>query len=157
MNTQVGIWIDLGEAVLVALNGERVAVERVGSQIRRKHRSTGGVRSKLHFWHRSVISARKEETRRDHEIVDFCRAVHERIQRVDGPIGKLFLFGPGEAKTDLSQFLLDHGWPKSRLDPPETIDNRISERQIVAAVKAHFGRSSPRKSLRRAGAPVRET
>jgi hypothetical protein len=54
-----------------------------------------------------------------------------------GDCGKLLVMGPGEAKTELHSRLLKHH-PTGPAVTVETAD-KMTERQIVAKVKAHFG------------------
>lgn len=51
-------------------------------------------------------------------------------------IQKLFLFGPGEAKSELKERLEKHGLGE-RIVGIETVD-RMTDRQIAAKVRRHF-------------------
>ncbi len=61
--------------------------------------------------------------------------------------GHLVLFGPGEAKGELHKRLIKASLD-ARVEAVETSD-RMTDPQIAAKVRAHFGLSAPRASQRR--------
>ena len=148
MQDRVGIWVSYKRALIVRVrDGDVRSVTEVPGDVDPKHRATGGFRSSRPFWHRSVVSAGREDARRDHEIVDFFGRVVASV----GDASKIFMCGPGEAKQGLhSRFEIQPVAGRELLDP-ESTEGHLTDNQIVAHIRHRFGIDAPRSVIPRTG------
>jgi stalled ribosome rescue protein Dom34 len=140
MDHATGIWLDQSRAVIVQIKEEGIDVTEVPAVIDRKHRSTGGVGASQPFWHRTVTSGTRENERRKHEIQSYFKSVYEAAGGGD----KVAIFGPGKMKLGLQDYLLTHGCPADQIKKVESTHSRMSQGEIVALVREHFGMAAPR-------------
>ena len=140
MSQKIGLWLDYERALIVRLNEASVEIDHINSSVEPKRRSTGGVRSSRPYWHRSVNSAKKQDTRRDQEIQRYFSELEAALGKPDS----LYIVGPGEAKQNFRNYLLDDGFSENQVDFCDTSSSRETEGQIVARIKAHFGMDAPR-------------
>ena len=133
MSDQAGIWIDHRKAVLVALtaDGERTSVILSGAIT---HLERGGDRPlNGRFEPRQVPADDSQQRAITGQLNTFYDAVILALKTLD----PLLLFGPGEAKHELHKRLkkMKRG---AHVDAIETED-KMTEPQIVAKVRSHFG------------------
>lgn len=129
MNHKVGIWIDQTKAVIVSASADRLTAMTVEPD--------PGPQS----WHR-------DDPRLD-------RYYDEVIGQLGQPEA-LLIFGPGEAKLELSERLTHVKVLADCIVSIETTDT-LTDPQIVAKVRQHYliarpGGSTPRDPARRGGA-----
>jgi len=131
MKLHAGLWIDHREAVIVTLNEAGETVEHVASHAgKREERSAGG--SQGAFESQKV----KADDSRQHSLTEHLNTYYDAVIDSLPNIEGVLCFGPGEAKTQLKQRMVEKHWP-GHLAPVETVD-RMTEPQIVAKVKEHF-------------------
>lgn len=130
----VGIWLDKHKALILKIDGTALEKVELESDLERQHRSTGGVRSAWHFWHRSTFSSRRMQERRLNALKGFFKLIDELL-RIDDIV---FILGPGEAKHSLKQYLLEHGHKSENIHPLGVTTSRVRQAEIIARIKQHF-------------------
>ena len=133
MSKKVGIWIDHGKAFIVGISGEEENKTIIESNVDGRIRLSGGSRSRTPFGPQEVVSEKKMEERRKHQLGRY----YKEILQVIGDASKLFIFGPGEAKIELEKEIKKNKELSAKVVGIETAD-RMTEPQIVAKVKKFF-------------------
>ena len=125
MNHNVGIWIDHKRAVIVTTSAGRVTTTTVESEVGAHPRYSG---------QQDGGGEKKYEARHGQRLDEFYDEVVRHLTEPDG----LLIFGPGEAKLELTERL-----GRSKASAERTIDvettDKLTDAQIVAKVKDHFG------------------
>ncbi|MDX1406298.1 MAG: hypothetical protein R3192_17295 [Woeseiaceae bacterium] len=133
---QVGIWIDRRRAVIVSLDADEARVKTIKSGLAPRVRMAGGSRTKSIFGPQDVAS----ESRRDRKHESALGAYYERVVSSLGDADAILILGPGESKRGLlDQIQASHRYRKTSTHMVTT--DKLTEPQIVAHVKSHFGRS----------------
>jgi len=139
MSDKAGVWIDHRKALIVTINAAGEHLTRVVSKID-KHLQRGGD-SPLHGSYESqqvsADSARQRALTRDLDVY------YDAVIAVLGASHSLLIFGPGEAKGELSKRLLARIPLAARTTAVETAD-KMTDPQIVARVRTFFGTGSSR-------------
>ena len=125
MNENVGIWIDHQRAVIVSGSAGRVTSEVVESDVGAHPR---------YYGQQDGGGEKKYEERHDQRLDRYFDEVIRHLSEPD----RLLIFGPGEAKLQLKEHL---GRSKARAECVIEIgtSDKLTDPQIVAKVKAHFG------------------
>jgi hypothetical protein len=139
MTGKAGVWIDHRRAVVVSLTSEGEHIATIASNVE-KHPERGGDSPLEGKYEARQVPADDSRQRAltgelNHFYESVIAAVHE-FQNV-------LLFGPGEAKGELQKRLI-----KMKLGALVTAvetDDKMTEPQIVAKVREHFGIPSPRR------------
>lgn len=124
MKKVIGLWIDHREAVVVTLTLEGAETHHLPSNVEQHMRSTGAA---------SVLTA---EDMRDRRFTNQLNHFYDALIAVLRPAEALFIFGPGEAKTELKKRLESVGLG-DRLHALEAA-TKLTHPQIVAKVRQHF-------------------
>lgn len=125
MTREVGVWIDHRQAIIVsALTGD-VTTRTLTSDVQAHPRYSGPL---------EAGGEKKYEHRHGEQLDQWYDEVIRHLERPDA----LLILGPGEAKQQLKQRL---GRVKSKPPYPIAIQiaDKLTEPQIVARVKQHFG------------------
>jgi hypothetical protein len=125
MNEKIGIWIDHKKAVIVSASDDGVRTKTLDSEVGSHTRYSGPAGSE---------GERHYEGRHDEHL-------HRFYDDVIGQLGQpqaLLIFGPGEAKLELKERLGHSRMLSQSIVGIETTD-RLTEPQIVAKVKEHYG------------------
>jgi hypothetical protein len=125
MNDKVGIWIDHERAIIVFASQDHVKTQTLESRVEGHPRyggqQDGGGEKKYEERHRQHL---------DRYYDDVIRHVADAEE--------LLILGPGEAKLELEERL-----GRSKANPRRTIEiettDKLTDPQLVAKVKAHFG------------------
>ena len=125
MGHDVGIWIDHRRAVIVRVTAEGSTTETVESEVG-AHPRFGGQRDG---------GGEKKYEERHGQNLD--RYFDDVIGHLAAP-ERLLIFGPGEAKGELERRFRGSKVHARCAVEVETTD-RLSDQQIAARVKAHFG------------------
>ena len=127
MKKELGLWIDHKEAVIafvVPATAEPVAVKRIGSDMEKHVRFSGGA------------SAVMEEDMRDRRFTNHLNQFFHHVSNYVRNADSILIFGPGEAKGELVKRLEGenlHG----RIVGIETVD-KMTDGQIAARVRERF-------------------
>ena len=122
---RVGIWIDHKRAVIVSVSEGRVTSETLESDVEAHPRYSG---------QQDGGGEKKYEERHGQHLDRYYDEVISRLGQPDA----LLIFGPGEAKVELKERLSRSKASSERTVDIETAD-KLTNPQIVAKVKAHFG------------------
>jgi hypothetical protein len=131
--TNVGVWIDSGSAVLVFMAGDTISIKRIVSGVESRFRTSGGSRGGTPYGPQMAVSESKAERRRKWQHEQYFREVIKAIRCADG----ILVLGAGEAKLHFETAIRRDRALSKRLRKVETCD-RISERRLVAKIKAFF-------------------
>jgi stalled ribosome rescue protein Dom34 len=125
MKDNLGLWIDHRCAVIVGLSGTSAEVSYVASDVGRHVRYSGSPHGKA-------------EDQRDRRHTDDLHRYYDRVIATIRHARSILVLGPGEAKGELAERLRQQGFG-DRLAATEPAD-KMTERQVVARVKAYFSR-----------------
>jgi hypothetical protein len=125
MNEQVGIWIDHERAILVFASEGGIRTKTVDSHVAGHPHYAG---------QQDGGGEKKYEARHGQHLDRFYDEVIRELADSD----QLWIFGPGEAKFGLKARLNRSTPQAARIVRVETAD-KLTNPQIVAKVKAHFG------------------
>jgi hypothetical protein len=135
MEKQVGIWIDSKKAIIVTLNSKKEErITEIDSEIENTvYHNKEGNKGTFSGSHHSD-SETKFDNRKKEEMNYYLKSVMSNIKGSD----YLYIFGPGETKTNLEQKIRDEKWlGKTNLKAVETSDN-MTINEIVAKVKDFY-------------------
>ncbi|MFH1837825.1 MAG: hypothetical protein ABH862_06925 [Candidatus Omnitrophota bacterium] len=132
MGKQVGVWIDHEKAFIVTLSGKEVSVKKIGSKVEPHYRLSGGYRGKSQSG-TSSVSERTPEERHKHQLHSYYQELLKMLKINE----EIFIFGPGEAKTELTKELNKAKEFEHKIAGVETSD-KLTEKQIIAKVKNFY-------------------
>ncbi|NNN07436.1 MAG: hypothetical protein HKL90_16225 [Elusimicrobia bacterium] len=156
MATRIGVWIDHRTAVVSDADEAGGATRRITTDLGKQLRLSGGRRARTQYGPQiSPPDDMREADSRGRRRVFF-----DEVAAVVRGALRLFVFGPGEAKAEFKKRLKSRGFP-GLIDEPETAE-RMSDRQVAAKTRAHFGaargyrifRARSRKASRRPSSSV---
>lgn len=130
MKSEVGLWIDHRQAVIVTLVDRAEEIERITSDIEKHVRYSDA----SHGSHDDTTEIRRDrqDRRFDGHLSRYYDAVITRIRDADS----ILIFGPGEAKGELQKQLEAQALGE-RIVGIDTTDN-MTDGQIAAKVRRHF-------------------
>jgi hypothetical protein len=138
MSGKAGVWIDHRNSVIVVLADDGEHTTHIASNVE-KHLARGGDSPlKGPYEARQVPRDDARQRAFTGELNVYYDAVIAALRNYDN----LLLLGPGEAKGELHK-RLTKAKLGARIDAVETAD-KMTEPQIVAKVRAHFGLNAPR-------------
>jgi hypothetical protein len=133
MKKFIGLWIDHQKAIIVSFDGKAHKVTRVNSDVEKHTRMSGGSRSKVPYGPMDIADERKADRRHEQQLNLYYQGITNLLTDVD----KIFIIGPGEAKTELAKHL-----EKTKLIDISHIAiepaDKMTENQIVAKIRKHF-------------------
>ena len=138
----VGLWIDHEKAHIVALRDGQVACTSLDSHVERRTKTTGGLRMPGRNYMNNATVSEKKRDRRYHDQLDkYYRNVLKALATAD----RLVILGPGAAKNEIASAAQSEPEIANRIVSVETAVP-MSERQLIANIKAYFGKEAPRMS-----------
>ena len=126
MKMQAGLWIDHRKAVIVIVTDEGETLSEIPSNMEKHVRFAGGTGSE-------VGSA---EDMRDRQFGNHLNSYYDKVVAALRGADSIQIFGPGEAKGELSK-RLEHEGLKGHVLAVETMD-KMTDRQIAAKVREHL-------------------
>jgi hypothetical protein len=135
MKNKTGIWIDHRRAVIVTVLDEGEQVDTISSDVEKHPERVGDSPLRGRYEAQQVPADDKRQRALTGHMNAFYDTVIGKIATADA----MFIFGPGEAKGELKR-RLEHRQLGSRVSTLETAD-KLTERQISARVRQHFGPS----------------
>jgi hypothetical protein len=138
MNSNAGVWIDHSQSVVVTLtaNGEHIA--HIASHVE-KHPERGGDSPLKGSYEARQVPA---DDSRQRALTGELNLYYDSVIAALRDCESVLLFGPGEAKGELHKRLLrrKHGPRVAAV----TTEDKMTDPQIIAKVRAHFGVNVPR-------------
>jgi hypothetical protein len=144
MSHKVGIWIDHKKAVIVFAAGDRVTTRTLESEVGPHARYSD------HAWYPSADGPRDGAGEKTYEerYDQLLARYYDEVVRLLAQPDALLIFGPGEAKLQLKKRISRARRLCDRIVGIETTDT-LTNPQIVAKVKAHYGIARRRRPGRR--------
>ena len=138
MNDNAGVWIDHRKARIVGLTPDGELNTVVLSKVEKHLERSGDSPMKGSYEAAQVPADDRRQRALTGELNTYYDAVIEALRNY----GKLLVFGPGEAKGELHARLLKRKLG-ARVAAVET-EGRMTDHQIAAKVRAHFGVAAAR-------------
>ena len=135
MKHKVGLWVDHRKANIVILARDGESIEVIRSNVQRHDRPAGGSRgsrSKTVYGPQDVLAEDKGQRRFAVHLGRYYDRIISRIRSADS----IVIFGPGEAKVELTK-RLEREELRGRLVGIETVD-KMTDRQVAAMVRLRF-------------------
>ncbi len=140
MRKYVGLWIDHAKTVLVTLEdgteneSEREKITTLESGVEPHLRLAGGARSSTPYGPEDIVSEKKPEERRKHELHRYYQKVIKAMWDAD----RIYIMGPGEAPRELEREILGMQQLAPKLLEVRKTD-KMTDRQVAAEVRRRFG------------------
>lgn len=141
MTGKAGVWIDHRRAVLVSLTAAGEHTTTILSKVE-KHPERGGDSPLKGAYEASQVPA---DDSRQRALTGELNIYYDSVIAALREFETLLLFGPGEAKSELHKRLVKMNLG-ARVSAVETQD-KMTDPQIVAKVRAYFGLGAPREQL----------
>ena len=125
MKSEIGLWIDHRQAVIVVVTDAGEETKRIISNMEKHVRFSSG----------SSEDGSQEDVR-DRQFENHLNSYYDEVVAVIRDADAIQIFGPGEAKGELEKRLESEGL-KGRIVGIETVD-KMTDRQIAAKVREHF-------------------
>jgi hypothetical protein len=132
MKTEVGLWIDHREAIVVTINKNAAELRRVLSNVERQLQRSGDSPLKGPYEAQEVPADSAQQRAFSEHLNVYYDALIASIRDADS----IFIFGPGEAKIELKSRLEMHHLD-GKITAIETMD-KMTDGQIEMKVKEHF-------------------
>lgn len=136
LTTQIGLWIDHREAIIVSLKGDAEETQVISSESGKHLRYSGSSHSKTPDGLKEVTS----EDGRDRKFGNVLNEFYDQVVAVVRSAETIQIFGPGEAKGELEK-RLERAGLKQHVLAVEAAD-KMTDRQISAKVRKRFGRQA---------------
>jgi hypothetical protein len=125
MKSEIGLWIDHRQAVIVVVTDAGEETKHIISNMEKHVRFASG----------SSEDGSQEDVR-DRQFGNHLNSYYDDVIAVIRGADSIQIFGPGEAKGELEK-RLEHEGLKGRIVGIETVD-KMTDRQIAAKVREHF-------------------
>ncbi len=136
MKEYAGIWIDHEKAFIVSIAGDQITINNIVSNVDGHIRLSGGSRTSTPYGPQEGPSEGRREERRRQKLHQYYKEIIRIISEAEG----FFIFGPGEAKTELIKEMNKSKDLSSRIVGIDTTD-KMTERQIKAKVRKYFAKN----------------
>lgn len=143
MATKAGVWIDHKQAIVVLDADAGQQIKKIAFDIGQPVRSAGRSRTNNKFTPNDFIAEDRQERKVENDRKDYYDDV---IAALSGAASILIL-GPGEAKGEFNKRI------KSKKLRGVAVElataDKMTDRQLAAKVREHFGSASPKKPVAR--------
>jgi hypothetical protein len=130
MRREVGLWIDQHKMVMVTVIDEHEETREIRSNVN-KHIKPAAMKSKG-LEENSEIKNNDAKKQKENHFSGYYDGIVSMLRNAD----LIWIFGPGEAKTELKK-RLDQADLGGRIVSVEAV-NKMTDRQIVAKVRQHY-------------------
>ena len=125
MKSEIGLWIDHRQAVIVVVTDAGAETKRIISNLEKHTRFSSG----------SSEDGSQEDVR-DRQFGNHLDSYYDEVVAVIRDADAIQIFGPGEAKGELEK-RLERAGLKGHIVGIETVD-KMTDRQIAAKVRERF-------------------
>ena len=132
MKTQVGLWIDHREAVVVTITEDGEEMGLIISKVEEQLRRSGDSPLKGFYEAQSVPA----DASRQRALTKHLNIYYDAVIACIGEAEAILIFGPGEAKIELEKRLKKNNL-EGRVVEIETVD-KMTDKQIAAKVRQRF-------------------
>ena len=147
MSNPAGVWIDHRKAVVVALTPDSEVTTVIESHVE-KHPERAGDSPMKGSYEALQVPA---DDSRQRDLTGKLNTYYGKVISALHNYSSILIFGPGEAKTELHARILKLKLGE-RIAAVETED-KMTDRQIVAKVRTHFGDAAARDRAPRIQSP----
>jgi len=138
MSAKAGVWIDHRQSIIVALEPDGEYTRHIVSNVEKHPERAGDSPLKGSYEARQVPRDDSRQRALTGHLNVYYDAVVAALQNYE----ELLLFGPGEAKGELHKRLIKAKLG-GRVEAIE-VEDKMTDLQIAAKVREHFGLSTPR-------------
>lgn len=139
MKREVGLWIDHRQAVIVILSDGGEEIKHIASNMEKHTRFSNASHAQTPTGYDNST-----EDKRDRRFDDHLNRYYDEVIALLHDADSILIMGPGEAKGELQKHLAAQ--PGSRpIVAVETTD-KLTDGQIAAEVRQHFGRGRKHQS-----------
>lgn len=132
MKTRVGLWIDHREAIILLITNEGEEVKSIISKVEKQPRRSGDSPLKGDYESLQVPASDSQQK----NFTEHLKVYYDSVVAVIRDAKSILIFGPGEAKGELSESLKKHNLDKLIIGV-ETAD-KMTETEIVEKVRNYF-------------------
>lgn len=132
MAKRIGLWIDHKKATLVAQEEGEQRIETIESEVGRHLPYRGASRAKAPYSAQYQQGENQLDNKFNEHLNKFYDKVIVRLRQAEA----VYIFGPGEAKTELEKRIL-RAKVKAQVLAVESAD-KMTERQIASKVRKYF-------------------
>ncbi len=141
MKSQAGVWIDHQQAIVVLMSRAGREVKKVKSGTEKPGKPAGGSRPTNKYTPHDFVA----DDRRERKVAEERKKFYDEVLALVRGAGLLLIFGPGEAKGELSKRIKTKKL-RGLIVKLETAD-KMTDRQVAAKVRQHFAITSASKSV----------
>jgi len=132
MSKKTGVWLDRKKAYIVTLKDDTHKLNVIDSNIDFRLREDGEGKLYTRFGNQYGTHEKSKGARMEQQLKVYYKTITDALSEVD----ELYIFGPAEAKNELNKALMEQS-VAVKISGIET-SGKLTENQIVAAVKDHF-------------------
>ena len=133
MEMKAGLWIDHRKAIIVFVSDKGEEIKKIESNVEEQIRHSRGSETNTSRYDQFQLPA---DDSRERDLTGHLNIYYDNVISRIRAAKSIFLFGPGEAKTELKK-RMKKGNLAERIIGIETMD-KITNRQISAKVKRYF-------------------
>ncbi len=133
MKPRVGLWIDHAKAVIVSITDLGETLTQIESNVGSRVKLSSGSESSGPHGPFDMASESRADQRFQQRLQAYYRDVVHAVRDAEA----LYVFGPGEAKTELGKEIARVAELRTRVARIETAD-KLTDRQIAAKVRRFF-------------------
>jgi hypothetical protein len=135
MKRQVGLWINYTKAIIVTVTGDTDETRHIRSNIEKHVRFSGGSSASPLNGTCSISGEGNQEGK----FTSYLNAYYDGVISLIRHADSIWIFGPGEAKSELEKHLLQ-GHLNGQIVGVETVE-KMTDRQIAVKVREHYQKS----------------
>lgn len=136
MKNKVGVWIDLSQAIIVTIEGDKNEIKQIEG-VDNRERIPGEGKSFTRFGNQFSNLEKQKESKLNHQVKAFLKSVVEQLNHS----AALVIFGPANMKQELANLILSNKDLAQKLKGVESADS-MTENQVVAWVAEYFKQHS---------------
>ncbi|MCH7657329.1 MAG: hypothetical protein IIB05_03280 [Bacteroidetes bacterium] len=137
MEKNVGIWLDSEKAYIISLVDGREELETIESNVESRVRYKGEKKSFSRIGGQLFNPQKKKTKRKKHQLHSYYQDILKKTKNA----GKIYIFGPAEAKTGLNKEYTKHKELQDKILRVESSDS-LTENQMIARVREVFAKAS---------------
>jgi hypothetical protein len=137
MTNRVGLWIDHQKAVIVSVSDKGETVNKIESGAKRIEWRARGRR-----YSADGAQYAQGEDQLDNQFNEQLKKYYDRVAVALRGATEIFIFGPGEARTELKRHLLRAKGPSRHISVQPA--DKLTEPQIVARARQYFEETGKR-------------
>jgi hypothetical protein len=134
MKTNVGVWIDHKQAIIVTMTDSGEKIDQIPSEVERQLQRSGDSPLKGSYEAQKVPADDHQQRAFTEHLNRYYDVVTASLREAEA----LLILGPGEAKLELRKRLEKHNLA-SRIVAVETVD-KMTQKQIAAKAREFFAK-----------------